>query len=101
MTALNIATDIPSQIDTLEKLMVWGSNCLTNLNSTVVAIEGENYSQRASSSSNFYIASVDKIRHISRQSIEVTADSLIGGPKPWSYALPLSDKPLTAAMKAN
>lgn len=101
MTQLNIATDIPSQIDTLEKLMLWGSNCLTNLNSTVVATEGDNYYQRATSASKFYIASVDKIRHISRQSIEVSPESLVGGSKHWAYALELSQKPLTAAMKSN
>jgi hypothetical protein len=101
MTAINIATDIPSQIDTLEKLAVWVSNCLTNLNSSVVAIEGENYAQRATSSGVFYIASVDKTRHIGRQSIELNAEHLVGGSKPWAYALPLSDKALTTAMKTN
>jgi hypothetical protein len=101
MTAINIATDIPSQIDTLEKLAVWLSNCMTNLNSNVSATEGEGYVQRAMSSGVFYIASVDKTRHIGRHSIELSADHLVGGSKPWAYALEVSQKPLTAAMKSN
>jgi hypothetical protein len=101
MTALNIATDIPSQIDTLEKLMVWGSRCLTNLNSNVAATEGENYVQRATSAGVFYIAAVDKTRHIGRQSIELSADNLIGASKTWATALEISTKPLTAVMKSN
>lgn len=101
MTALNLATDIPSEINTVEQLAVWCGNCLTNLNSNLNAVEGENYSQRAAQSGEYYVAPVDKTRHISRLSIEVSQDHLIGGAKPWKYALPLSDKPLTAAMKAN
>ena len=101
MTALNIATDIPSNIVTLEQLALWSGNCLSNLNSNLNAVEGENYSQRAAQSGEYYIAAVDKTRHITRLSLEVSADHLIGGAKPWQYALELSPKPLTAAMKSN
>lgn len=101
MTALNIQTDIPSQIDTLEKLMVWGARCLTNLNSNVAAIEGENYVQRATSAGVFYIAAVDKTQHIGRQSIQLSADNLISSSKTWATALEISQKPLTAVMKSN
>ena len=101
MTALNIATDIPSNITTLEQLALWSGNCLSNLNSNMNAVEGENYSQRAAQSGEFYIAAVDKTRHITRLSIEVTPEHLIGGAKPWQYAVELSTKPLTAAMKTN
>lgn len=101
MTALNIATDIPSQIVTVEQLVIWAGNVLANLNSNVNAVEGENYSQRAAQSGKFYIATVDKNRHIGRQSIELSPDHLIGGAKPWAYALEISQKPLTTAMKSN
>jgi hypothetical protein len=101
MTALNIATDIPNAINTVEQLAVWATNVLATLNSNINAVEGENYAQRAAQSGKFYIASADKTRHIGRVSIELGADHLIGGSKPWSYALELSTKPLTAAMKAN
>ena len=101
MTALNIATDIPSNIVTVEQLALWCGNCLSNLNSNLNAVEGENYSQRAAQSGEYYIASTDKTRHITRLSLEVSADHLIGGAKPWQYAQELSPKPLTAAMKSN
>ena len=101
MTAINITTDIPSTITTLEQLVVWGGNCLFNLNSNVTAVEGDNYSQRACQAGTYYISSTDKTRHVGRQSIELSADHAVGGLKPWAYALPISDKPLTATMKAN
>jgi hypothetical protein len=100
MTAL-VLTDIPSSINTVEKLVVWGGNVLFNLNSNVTATEGDNYSQRAAQSGNFYIAATDTTRHVARQSIELDNGYSIGASKPWSYAKELSQKPLTADMKAN
>jgi hypothetical protein len=101
MTALSITTDIPSNIVTLEQLNMWSSRCLANLNSNINAIEGENYTQRATQSGVFYVAAADKYRHVGRTSVEVSADHLTGGLKDWMYALELSTKPLTTAMKAN
>lgn len=101
MTAISIATDIPSNIVTLEQLNLWSSRCLANLNSAINATEGENYTQRACQSGVFYIASVDKFRHVSRTSIELSPEHLTGAAKDWMYAVEVSNKPLTAAMKAN
>lgn len=101
MTTLTIATDIPSGITTVEQLAIWCNNVLTTLNSNINAIEGENYSQRAAQSGKFYIASSDKYRHIGRVSIELTAENLVGSAKQWTYAVELSNKPLTASMRAN
>jgi hypothetical protein len=101
MTAINLAADIPSGITTVEQLAIWCNNVLATLNSNINAIEGENYSQRAAQSGKFYIASSDKYRHIGRVSIELGPENLVGSSKPWTYALELSSKPLTAAMKSN
>jgi hypothetical protein len=101
MTALVIATDIPSSIVTLEQLNMWSARCLANLNSNVNAVEGENYSQRAAQSGTFYIAATDKFRHVARTSVELSPDHLTGPLKDWMYAQEISPKPLTAAMKAN
>ncbi len=101
MTALTIATDIPSSINTLEQLSVWCSKCLANLNSNVNAVEGDNYTQRAAQSGTFYIASTDTTRHVGRQSIQMSPDYLVGSSKPWIYAQELSTKVLTSAMKTN
>lgn len=101
MTALVIATDIPSDIVTVEQLNMWTNRCLANLNSNVNAVEGENYSQRVAQSGTFYIAATDKFRHVGRTSVELAAEHLTGGLKDWMYAQEISTKPLTAAMKAN
>jgi hypothetical protein len=101
MTALNLATDIPSSIVTVEQLAAWAGNCLANLNSNVNAVEGEGYTQRAAQSGEFYIASNDTYRQVLRQSMVLNKESLIGSLKPWMYVEEISNKPLTAAMKAN
>lgn len=101
MTALNLATDIPSSIVTLEQLNMWSTRCLANLNSALNATEGENFVQRAAQSGVFYIAAVDKFRHVARTSVEISPDHLTGNLKDWMYAIELSPKVLTAAMKAN
>jgi hypothetical protein len=101
MTALNIATDIPSSIVTLEQLNMWSNKCLANLYPDTNATEGENYSQRAAQSGTFYIATTNNTRHVGRTSLPLSADYLVGGLKPWMYAQDLGTKPLTAAMKAN
>ncbi len=101
MTALVIATDIPSNIVTLEQLNMWSARCLANLNSNVDAIEGQNYSQRAAQSGTFYIAATDKFQHVGRVSVQLSTDHLTGSLKDWMYAQELSPKPLTAAMKVN
>jgi hypothetical protein len=101
MTALIIATDIPSNIVTLEQLSVWSSKCLWQLNPSLNAIEGENYTQRAAQAGEFYIASVNKVRHVGRQSIEMQPELQTGPLKDWMYAIELSNVALTAAMKAN
>jgi hypothetical protein len=101
MTAINLATDIPSSIVTLEQLNMWTNRCLANLNSNIVSVEGENFSLRAAQSGVFYVASTDKYKHIGRVAVDISTDHLTGGLKDWMYAVELSPKPLTAAMKAN
>jgi hypothetical protein len=101
MTALNIATQIPTNIVTVEQLSVWCSNVLFNLNRTVVAAEGVNFSQSVAQAGEFYIASTDQTRHVGRQSIQLDPAYAIGGVKPWMYAEEISQKPLSAAMTSN
>jgi hypothetical protein len=101
MTALNIATDIPNEINSVEQLSVWCSLVLHRLYSDVNKVEGNNYSQRSAQAGTYYIDSTDNHMHVGRQTIELNPDFLVGGKKQWAYALPLSNKPLTADMKAN
>jgi hypothetical protein len=101
MTALNIATDIPSEINSVEKLMVWGGNILHRHYSDVNKVEGPNYSQRSAQAGDYYIDSTDMHVSVCRQSIDLDPDYKIGGKKMWAYAKDLGNKVLTAEMKAN
>jgi hypothetical protein len=101
MTAINIATDIPSQINTLEKLAVWCNMALFNINPATVAIEGVGYSERTSQANIFYIAADAKHRFIGRQSIQMSPDYISGSGKQWTFAQEISNTALPANFKSN
>lgn len=101
MTALAIATQIPSQIDTLEKLHVWSGLALANINPNASAIEGVGYTERVSQAGIFYVSADNKYRALIRGSIQMSSDYLAGGEKMWTYALPLSNTPLPVIFTSN
>lgn len=101
MTVINIATDIPTGIDTLEKLAAWSGFALANLNPALVAIEGPAYTERVSQAGVFYVQADNKYRALVRHSIQMSPDYLAGGNKLWTYAMELSDTPLPAIFKLN
>lgn len=101
MTAINIATDIPSQIDTLEKLAMWVMMSLNACNPTLTVTEGVGYTERAAQQGIYWVAADSKYRGIYRASLEVSSSYLSGGGKLWQYAQPLSNTALPAAFKAN
>lgn len=101
MTALNIATDIPSQINTVEKLAVWVGMLLTNINPSLTAIEGVGYTERVAQSGNFYIQADNKYRNLTRTSIPMSSDHLAGGAKMWTYAQEISQTAIPATFRSN
>jgi hypothetical protein len=101
MTALNISTDIPSQINTLEKLVAWANLALANVNPALTAIEGVGYTERCAQAGVFYVAADNKYRLLGRVSVQMSADYLAGGAKMWTYAQELSNTALPATFKAN
>lgn len=101
MSALNLATDIPSQIDTLEKLHAWSGLALANINPTTTAIEGQGYEERVTSAGVFYVQASNKYRALIRSSLEVSPDYLAGGQKLWSYIQPVSGTAIPAIFRAN
>ena len=101
MTAINVATDIPSQIDTVEKLAAWCGMVLFANNTATTVIEGVGYTERAAQSNNYWVAADAKTRNITRLSLEVSPDHLSGSGKPWTYIQPLSGTGIPAAFKAN
>lgn len=101
MTALNISTDIPSQINTLEKLIMWSGSTLANINPNLVAIEGIGYTERVAQAGIFYIQADNKYRALIRNSIQISPDYLAGGAKLWTFAQELSNTAIPAIFKSN
>ncbi|MEA5627571.1 glucose-6-phosphate dehydrogenase [Nostoc sp. UHCC 0251] len=101
MTAINLATDIPSQIDTVEKLAAWCAGILFANFPDMTVIEGVGYSERAAQVGEFWVAADLKTRKIVRLSLHVSADHLSGSGKPWTFVQPLGNTAIPAAFKAN
>lgn len=101
MTAINISTDIPSQIDTLEKLAAWSGLTLANINAGLTAIEGAGYTERVSQAGVFYVQADNKYRILIRHSIEMSSDYLAGGSKLWTFAQALSNTAIPTTFKSN
>jgi hypothetical protein len=101
MSVINIATDIPSQITTLEQLAAWAGLTLTNINPSLTAIEGQGYTERTCQANPYYIAADNKHRLIIRQSIVLSPDYLSGGRKLWLFAQEFGTTAVPATFKTN
>jgi hypothetical protein len=101
MTSINLSTDIPSQINTVEKLSAWCSQVLASLNPSATTIEGVGYTERIAQSGVFYVAADNKYRRLIRLSLEVSPDHESGGLRPWQYVQEISNTAIPAAFKAN
>ena len=101
MTALVIASDIPSAINTVEKLNAWTSLVLANINPQLSAVEGVGYTERCAQSGVFYVAADNKYRLLSRTSLQMGSDYLAGGSKMWTFTQELSTTAIPAIFKAN
>jgi hypothetical protein len=101
MSTISIATDIPSQITTLEQILAWASLTLAHINPALTAIEGVGYTERTCQSNIYYIAADNKYRLLSRQSIVMSPNHLAGGAKLWTFAQELSTTAVPAIFKAN
>jgi len=59
MSAINIATDVPTRINTVEKLHCWTSDLLHLLNPDVTIEEARGVLERAAQVTPFYASSID------------------------------------------
>jgi hypothetical protein len=100
MTALNIATQIPNSITTLEQSAAWSGLALASLNPQLQAIEGVGINQQVAQAGIFYVATDNKYRLLIRLSLEVNPDYLIGGQKMWTYAQPFSSTVLASGFSS-
>ena len=82
-----LTTDIPSSINSLEKLSVWSSSILNELFPSTTAIEATGSANRVAESGPFYIAAVDPPvwRVISRQSVPLNGQWRRGTGKIWTF----------------
>lgn len=101
MTALVIATDIPSQINTVEKLHLWSGSLLFAVNPTLTIIEGIGYTERAAQCGNYWVAADSKTRAIVRASLAIDPTYLSATGKIWTFAQELSGTTIPTNFKAN
>lgn len=101
MVALAIATQIPSQIDTLEKLHAWSGLCLAFNFPNLTAIEGQGYSERVAQANFFYIAADNRDRLIVRASLPVSNDFKGGGKKQWQFIQEVGNTAIPALFASN
>lgn len=95
-------TDLPSSINTVEKLMVWASMVLNNLHPTLTVIEATGTAERAATAAPFYIVASDPQtwRHINRNSIKLNSNWQRGTGKIWTFAEDLSSAAIPTEFKS-
>jgi hypothetical protein len=94
-------SDIPTDINTIEKLEVWAAHLLAYLNPDLVAVEATGSQSRAANAAPFYITASDPAvwRNISRVSVPLDREWQ-GGGNIWSYARELSTAAIPATFKS-
>jgi len=101
MTAFQ-RTDVPVEIDSVEKLYVWVSSLMQTLYPNSTAIEGVGEAVRTCSAAPFYITASDPPtwRFLIRGSIPL-ANAWQGGENQlWNYAQDIGDKAIPANFKS-
>lgn len=101
MTALNPATDIPSSVNTVEKLAYWAVSALNQMYPTLQATEGVGYTERVAQASTVYVLAASKWRFLGRASLEMSPLSQVGGAKAWTFVQELGNTALPVEFKSN
>lgn len=101
MTALTISTDIPSNINTLERLHAWSGYALSFVNPTLGVLEAEGRAEKVAQSAIFQAAD-NTYRILTRACLPINAnytnDRAI---KIWMHTEEVSNVVLPAAFKQN
>ena len=100
MTAIAIA-DIPSNINTLEKLGAWVGLGLARCNPSLKILEEPNATPQRAAQAVLIRADDGSFRLVIRLSIKVADNYAESTQKFWFNAEPLSDTALPAAFKSN
>ena len=100
MTLIDPTTDIPSQINTLERLAMWTCMALRRVNPTFSVIEIANQPAEKVAQTALVQADDDTIRFIGRVSIEIPSDYADDSTsKLWTKAKEFSNVQLPEAYK--
>jgi len=85
-------SQLPTSIDTVEKLSVWCAMVLNNvaLQTTVQETSGLNQPVAVSQVFTYADTGVNKWRHVGRQSVEINPLWQTGAQKLWTYAQVIS-----------
>lgn len=101
MTAINIATDIPSNINTLEKLAAWVGLALTRCNPSLKILESPDQFPQRAAESVLIKADDNTYRQIIRLVLPVVDDYASSTKKSWENVTEFSNVALPAAFKTN
>jgi hypothetical protein len=102
MTVFNKDTDLPSSINTVEKLYAWAAELLTFLYPGATAVESSGSSALATTCAPFYITADPqgaRWRHISRASFVLDNNWQKGG-KMYTYVQDLGTASIPAEFKS-
>lgn len=101
MTVINIATDIPSNINTLEKLAAWVGLALSRCNPTAKVLEYPNTEPERLAYTVLLKADDNSHRLVTRLSIPIADNYPENTAKFWTNATEMSGTVLPAAFKTN
>ncbi|MBD2090204.1 glucose-6-phosphate dehydrogenase [Microcoleus sp. FACHB-1515] len=100
MVAL-VRTDIPTSVDTVEKLAVWAMSILQQLHPGQTVVEATGVAERVATAAPFYITASQPAawRFISRASLELTPNWQSSSGRIWTDVQPLSSQAIPAEYK--
>lgn len=95
-------TDLPSSINSVEKLAVWATTILQHLHPQLTVIEAPGQNQLASTAQPYFISVSDPVtwRYVSRTSIALNANWQRGATKIWTHAQDLSNQAIPTEFKS-
>jgi hypothetical protein len=101
MTAF-LPSDIPAEINTVEKLAVWAATLLTYLNTDLTSVEATGSQTKTCSAGPFHVSASDPAvwRHISRISVVVEKEWQGSPNQIWNYVREFNTAPIPAIFKS-
>lgn len=101
MTAINIATDIPTNINTLEKLAAWVGLALSRCNPSLKILEYPNFEPQRAAEATLIKADDNSYRLVVRLSLPIADNYGESTQKFWFNTLDFSNVALPTAYKTN